>query len=381
MTCVPKICSSSRTKWRRKVVEGLQVQVSAAERESMTSPMTSSPEAHRLYLDARFYWNDSLLRFRPESLHQGQRLLERAVEKDPTFAQAYAWLGMFYAISYHLEGATGRQSPRENHSRAEQVAQQAVELNPHLADGYLARGFAYQLVRGRNVEAIESYRQALKLAPNLEWAWFSLGYCYQSCGLLELASQSLRRSIELNPTTYISSWWHAQVMLYLGQPQQAERELRELLARSSEEEFLPKAFLGEILYYQGKPEEAEALLIPAVELGRSANVKDPLYFLACLYASRGERNKIDPQLLKLRSEEVNDSEAAYWVGGVYALLGEKEQALTWLRRAVGLGNHNYPWFQQDKNYDRLRGDPEYQRLLAEVRRHWEHCRELFGTGQ
>ena len=99
-----------------------------------------------------------------------------------------------YAISYHVEGATGRQSPRENHSRAEQVAQQAVELNPHLADGYLARGFAYQLVRGRNVEAIESYRQALKLAPNLEWAWFSLGYCYQivwptRTGLAELASQ------------------------------------------------------------------------------------------------------------------------------------------------------------------------------------------------
>ena len=31
----------------QKVVEGLQVQVSAAERESMTSPMTSSPEAHQ----------------------------------------------------------------------------------------------------------------------------------------------------------------------------------------------------------------------------------------------------------------------------------------------------------------------------------------------
>ncbi len=39
----------------QKVVEGLQVQVSAAEHESMTAPMTSSPEAYRLYLDARFY--------------------------------------------------------------------------------------------------------------------------------------------------------------------------------------------------------------------------------------------------------------------------------------------------------------------------------------
>jgi tetratricopeptide (TPR) repeat protein len=169
-------------------------------------------------------------------------------------------------------------------------------------------------------------------------------------------------------------------MLYLGQAQQAERELRELLARSSEEEYHPRSFIGEVLYYQGKFEEAEALLVRAVELKGSAITYDALYFSAFLYASRGERNKIDPQLLKLRPEVVTDSDVAYGVGGVYALLDEKEQALTWFRRAVELGNHNYPWFQRDKNYDGLRSDPEYQRIMAEVRRHWEHYRELFEAG-
>ena len=88
-----------------------------------------------------------------------------------------------------------------------------------------------------------------------------------------------------------------------------------------------------------------------MELKGSAITYDALYFSAFLYASRGERNKIDPQLLKLRPEVVTDSDVAYGEGGVYALLGEKGQALTWLRRAVQLGNHNYPWFQRDKNYD------------------------------
>jgi tetratricopeptide (TPR) repeat protein len=170
-------------------------------------------------------------------------------------------------------------------------------------------------------------------------------------------------------------------MLYQGKARQAEQELRELVARSSEEEFNPRAFLGEILYYQGKLDEAEAILVRAVELGRSASVYNPFYFLAFLYASRGDRNKIDPQLLELRSEKVNDCDVAYGIGGVYALLGENAQALSWLRRAVQFGNHNYPWFQRDRNYDRLRDDPEYQRLLAEVRRYWEHYRELFGSGQ
>ncbi len=75
-----------------------------------------------------------------------------------------------------------------------------------------------------------------------------------------------------------------------------------------------------------------------------------------------------------------DGDLAYWAGGTYALLGEKEKALEFLQRAVDLGNHNYPWFQRDKNYDKLRSDPGYQRIMADVRRRWERYRQLFATG-
>ena len=66
------------------------------------------------------------------------------------------------------------------------------------------------------------------------------------------------------------------------------------------------------------------------------------------------------------------------IGGIHAPLGEKEEALAWLRRAVEVGNHNYPWFQEDKNYDKLRGDPEYQRIVEAVKRHWEEYKQKFG---
>jgi hypothetical protein len=58
---------------------------------------------------------------------------------------------------------------------------------------------------------------------------------------------------------------------------------------------------------------------------------------------------------------------------------EREQALAWLRRAVEVGSHNYPWFQKDKNYDSLRGNPEYQRIREEVRQHWEQYKQTFGV--
>ena len=80
----------------------------------------------------------------------------------------------------------------------------------------------------------------------------------------------------------------------------------------------------------------------------------------------------------MHPEHVIDGDFAYWLGGVYALLGEKQTALAWLRRTDELSNHNYPWFERDKNWNKLRPDPEYQRILAGIKRHWERYREEFG---
>ena|SRR5579864_3726468 len=101
---------------------------------------------------------------------------------------------------------------------------------------------------------------------------------------------------------------------------------------------------------------------------------------AFLYASRGQREKIDPRLLQYRPEQVIDGDAAYWLGGIYALLGDLQHSLELLKRTVALGNVNYPWFERDKNYDSLRADPEYQAIMAEVHRRWESYKQEFGTG-
>jgi serine/threonine-protein kinase len=44
--------------------------------------------------------------------------------------------------------------------------------------------------------------------------------------------------------------------------------------------------------------------------------------------------------------------------------------MVWLRRAVALGDHNYPWFRRDKNYEKLHGDPEFERVMHEVEEYW-----------
>jgi eukaryotic-like serine/threonine-protein kinase len=361
-----------------KVVAGLKVQVSNSEQQLLTAPMTSSPEAYNLYLESRYYSSDYETGARPESLRRWEFLLQQAVEKDPKFAQAYAWLGFAGVERWFNQTGLSEKEAQLTIEHARQAAQHAIELDPRLGDGYFAIAYVF-LSQGDHLRGIEYEKQATALTPNLEGAWYQLGMAYWSCGLLSLAERALRRSIELNPTMDLYRWWHAQDLLFLGLPQEAEREMRRLLA-ADPDKFLVMSYLGEILYYEGNLDEAEPLLDRAAGRMGPSEYYDALYFAAYLHAARGERNKIDRRLFRLSPREAHDANLSYELGGMYALLGEKEQAIAWLRRAVELGNHNYPWFKRDKNYDKLRGDPNYERILTEVRQHWEHYKELFGEG-
>ena len=83
--------------------------------------------------------------------------------------------------------------------------------------------------------------------------------------------------------------------------------------------------------------------------------------------------------MQLRPQGVLSADLAYDLAGLYSLLGDKDQALAWMRRAVELGNHNYAWLQRDKNFNRLRNQPEFETILSEVRSHWERYRAQFGA--
>ncbi|MBI1739805.1 MAG: protein kinase [Acidobacteriales bacterium] len=349
----------------KKVVDGLQVQVSGNEQQTLEAPLTSSPQAYNLYLQARFYRNDYFMRTQGESLRQGRRYAQDAIAKDPNFAEAHALLSTLYV----MESANIAANAAENLAAGERAARRALALKPNSADALMALGGALT-EQGRNLEALKVLRQATTIAPNSETAWDLLGYLYHYTGLLDLAEKAYDRSIELNPTTTRIHWMRARMHLYQGRPQEAEQEMRRVLAVSPDQ-FKALAYMGEFLYYQDKFEEAGKVLTRAAELSRGSGDEAPPVLAAFLYASQGQRDRIDPDVFRYRPDQYIDGDGAYWLGGIYAMLGDRQQALIWLRRAVVLGNHNYPWFQRDKNYNSLRSDPEYQKIMDEARDHLE----------
>ena len=170
------------------------------------------------------------------------------------------------------------------------------------------------------------------------------------------------------------------MLLYQGKTHEAEEEVHRALDRYPDQ-FKLLTVYAYLLYYEDKMDEAQQTLERASRLKGAEDEDQTWVFSAMLHAARGERDKIDPRMFRYKPEEVLDGDLAEWIGSAYALLGDKEPALTWLKRAVRVGDHNFPWFQRDKNWDKLRGDPEFQRIMSEVEGYWKHYNELFGQSQ
>jgi eukaryotic-like serine/threonine-protein kinase len=358
-----------------KVVDGLQIGISPQEQKSIQQPATTSVDAYNDYLQGRFYLNEYFESSRLDSLEKGQRVLLHAISLDKNFADAYALLAELYS----LQGANFAAGAEANLKRSEVAAQNALRLNPQFAEGLIALGGAYS-EEGREEEAIRAVKQAIAIAPNNQTAWQMLGYSYYYAGLNELAVQAYHRIIELNPETAQPHWMLARMLLYAGKPAEAEAELRPLVAKNPDQ-FKALACLGMVLYYEGKLDQAESYFDRAVPLSRDSGDDGPRLMAAFLFDSRKERQKIDPRLFQYRPGQVIDGDEAYWLGGVYALLGDRQPALDWLKRTVELGDVNYPWFERDKNYNSLRSDAEYQSIMAGVRQRWEAYRQEFDSSR
>ena len=207
-------------------------------------------------------------------------------------------------------------------------------MNPQSFDANEALGAVYA-EEGRNADSLRKLREAVTLGPNSALAWKQ------------------------------------------GKAHEAEKEVRRSLERYPDQ-FKLLTLLGAFLYYQGKSDEALQVLNRALQSAGPRAEDEPMVFMAMVHASRGERDQINPRLFRYKPEEVVDGDLAEWIGAVYALLGEKEPAVAWLRQAVKRGDHNYPWFQRDKNWDKLRSDPEFQRIMSEVEGYWKNYTEQFG---
>jgi len=131
----------------------LAAQAAAAQQSS-----AANAQAENLYLQGKFFWQQRT----PDSLTKAVDLFTQAIVHDPQYAPAYAGL----AECYELLREFSNMADSEAFPRALSAAQQAVQLNPNLAQGHAALAFALFYWNWDTKRAMDEFATALRLDPN-----------------------------------------------------------------------------------------------------------------------------------------------------------------------------------------------------------------------
>ena len=349
----------------RQIVEGLRIRTSAKEQERLVHSPTENAEAYEAYLKGR----TMLYKFITQTLDRED--LDAAVEEfrtavriDPEFSLAYSGLGVCH-LNYVLKGMEGS----DYYALAREDFDKALSIDPSLIEPRV-RLIYLSLIDGQSGIARSEVRRLLKVSPNEPSVHSAAAYVYRLSGQPDKALEEWDHFLKINPTDVVyASYNRARLYRAKGDYARAEAEINKGLAFEPDHPAL-HAYGAMISYYEGKTELAKTELTEA--LARHPELHSFALLLAQCYMGTGEREKalalLDDRAIGLASA---DQDAAYWLASVYALDGDRDQAIYWLERSISMGNENYPWFVRDPNWDQMRQEPRYEQILEQLKTRWE----------
>jgi serine/threonine-protein kinase len=340
----------------QRIVEGLRVELSAAEQSGIAKAATQNPAAYEQYLRGRDLFARFIFRtLSREDCDAAIAHFERAVELDPKFALAYDGIGASY-VNRVFKGFGGA----EDYERAEDAFNKALAIDPRIFEARMLMVFVY-LWRGKKEKAWEEVKRARSEAPNEPVVYFVKAMLHRLDGEYGRALQSYDRLVRLDPAAHVvAGYSRALVYMYLGQ---FDEVFRQLDNAGEPENALVQTFRALALYYTGQTDAAAALMHGVVE--KHPNMHGIRPFMAMFLSAQGKHEQALAQLNSdvKRNGEV-DGDISYSIASVYALEGLRNDAFEWLERSIRLGNANKPCFENDPNLASIRDDPRFSDLMT-----------------
>lgn len=175
----------------REVAKALSVTLNAEENNRLAKIPTTSLDAYRLYKLGR----QELNKRTAESPERATDYFEGAIRADPNYAQAYAGLSEAYMYQHWDGGLLSREDALK---RARLSAERAIQLDPTLAEGYVALG-TINLWSSQAVAAESNFETAITLNPGLSWARRDYGGLLSRLGRYDEAVVQLEEAARLSP--------------------------------------------------------------------------------------------------------------------------------------------------------------------------------------
>ena len=303
-----------------------------------------SAEAYDLYLRARALQ----IRLGIRGFARSIGLLEQVIATDPSFAPAYAGLGVSYAIR-SIQFAADH--PPDELAKMKSVAEKATQLDPLLAEAHEALALLYAR-DGQWEQSEKSFRRAIELDPNRSTTYANLAiWVLWVIGKNEEALRQMRVAERVDPLSPEVHASLALVLLSTGRYDEAAAHCAKMSADDAmKDKCLARARLG-----QGRIGDAIPLLANLPTLARDFEARG---LLGYAYVRSGHSEEAEKMLVV--SDHPNERAL------IFASLGDKDRTLEALERMSLQGPQRVGMYLNSPELALLRGDPRLKAFRKKV---------------
>jgi serine/threonine protein kinase/tetratricopeptide (TPR) repeat protein len=340
----------------REVVKAMSLPLSGAGTPSPQPDAPQSARAYELYLRANEVGRTY------DGARRARELYERSLELDPSFAPAWARLGRCHrVIGKYIASEPG------SDERAEGAYRRALELNPRLS---IAHKFLANLEAdtGKSAGAIARLLGEAERHGNDPELFAGLVHACRYCGLYDesIAAHAEARRLDPNVPTSVE-----QTLLLAGEFERL-LQMDQTVTIAGADDVIRVVALG----LMDRRDDALVLIESISDKHRIPAFHVWIRHLRSWLARRGPEMFADVADLKSLTI-LDDPEAIFQEGWMLCDVGDYARGLGELRRAVDLSYFAAPALERARQFDALRSDPAFQRVLEDARAGRDRARDVF----
>jgi TolB-like protein len=339
------------------ISEKLRSKLSTSEKQQVTKQGTQNPEAYELYLKGLYYWNKRT----HVDVETAISYFNQAIAKDPGYALAYSGLADAYGVLPSYGGA-----PSENYSKSNAAARRALELDATLARPHADLGgnemeYEWDFAGGET-----EYKKAFELDPDdaTSHEWYASDLA-EIGGREQEALAEVNRAHQLDPLSVPIGEKVGEVHISARRYDEGivvcKKVADENPTFAVAHRCLAQAYWGKRMYPQ-VIEEWKAY-------GQLSDDRNESEFASAMeqgFRSAGWKGVLTKGIEARQAQRKAGYYSAYNIAGLYAELGEKDQAFRWLNTAYQERDVYLEGLKTDFFLDPLRSDPRFAELVRKV---------------
>ncbi len=338
------------------IAQKLELKLSGNEAKGITKRYTDNNDAYQLYLRGRY----SFAKRTQDDMLRAIEYFQQAIKLDPKFALAYARL----AETYGSMPAYPYLSPKEAFPQAKAAAQQALEIDPTLAEAHAFLGYSLVIYDWNWPEAERSFKHAIELDPNNSAAHFRYGQVYLlPTGHLDEAIAEIKRGLELEPLDINMGATLAGAYLYGGQNDKALEQAKKTYDLEPSHP-IGRWILSQAYIYKGI--YGEAISLDEQWLQTDPTNQFAIRDAGIAYAKAGRPDKAQEMINKFREISKTRYVPTCRIASIYGALGDKDKAFEELNKAFEARDWELFRLNADPYFSSLRDDPRFKEMLKRL---------------